>query len=191
MEAIDLLLSRRSVLAGNLTEPGPNPAELKTILTAGLRVPDHGRVEPWRIQVLEAEGQAALARVLGAIHRRENPGATEKMVEAEAQRALKGPVMLVVTSHPNPEKFEKVPLMEQKASCGALCQNILLAAHALGFAAQWLTGWPAYHPKVKRALGHDPETEIVGFIHIGTPAEPPTERKRPVLEEIVSEWTGS
>ena len=137
MEAIDLLLSRRSVLAGNLTEPGPNPAELKTILTAGLRVPDHGRVEPWRIQVLEAEGQAALARVLGAIHRRENPDATDKMVEAEAQRALKGPVLLVVTSHPKPEKFEKVPLMEQKASCGALCQNILLGYLDIGIPASY------------------------------------------------------
>ncbi len=190
MDAIDLLLSRRSVLAGNLVEPGPSPAELKTILTAGLRVPDHGRVEPWRVQVLGPEGQVALADVLGAIHRRENPQATEKMVEAERQRALKGPVLLVVTSHPNPEKFEKVPLMEQKATCGALCQNLLLAAHALGYAAQWLTGWPAYHPEVRTALGHGPETEIIGFIHIGTPAEPPVERKRPVLDEIVTTWTG-
>ena len=65
-----------------------------------------------------------------------------------------------------------------------------MAAHALGYAAQWLNGWPAYHPEVKLALGHAPETEIIAFIHIGTPAEPPTERKRPVLEEIVSEWTG-
>jgi len=191
MEAIDLLLSRRSVLAGNLTEPGPGPAELETILTAGLRVPDHGRIEPWRIQVLGPQGQAALAEVLGLIHLRENPEATEKMVQAERDRALKGPVLLVVTSHPNPAKFEKVPLMEQKASCGAVCQNILLASHALGYAAQWLTGWPAYHPDVKRALGHASETEIFAFIHIGTPAEPPTERKRPALEGIVSEWTGS
>jgi len=191
MEAIDLLLSRRSVLAGNLMEPGPSPAELEAILTAGLRVPDHGRIEPWRIQVLGPEGQAALAEVLGLIHMRENPEATEKMVQAERERALKGPVLLVVTSHPNPAKFEKVPLMEQKASCGALCQNILLASHALGYAAQWLTGWPAYHPDVKRALGHDSETEIFAFIHIGTPAEPPAERKRPVLGEIVTEWTGT
>ena len=80
--------------------------------------------------------------------------------------------------------------MEQQLSGGALCQNILVAAHASGFVAQWLTEWPAFHPEVRKALGHAPETEIIGFIYIGTPTTPPNERPRPTLEQVVSEWTG-
>jgi len=187
---IDLLLTRRSVLAKDLVEPGPSEQALQTILAAGLRVPDHGRVEPWRVQVLHEAAQAAFATICGEIFERENPAANDTLVKSEYERMQRAPVLLVVTSHPDPQRFEKVPATEQLLSAGALCQNMLIAAQALGFGAQWVTGWPAYHPQIKTALGHGADTDIVGFVHIGTPAEPPRERPRPNPEVIVSEWRG-
>ncbi len=185
---IDLLLSRRSVLAKNLEDPGPTARQLQTILAAGLRVPDHGRVEPWRIQVLHKAAQASLARVCRDVFERENTEASEVLIEAEHARMQRSPILLVVSSHPDPQRFVKVPAVEQLLSAGALCQNMLIAAQALGFGAQWVTDWPAYHPEIRTALGHAADTEIVGFIHIGTRAEPPRERPRPDPEAIVSEW---
>jgi len=185
---IDLLLSRRSVLAKDLVEPGPSDADLETIIAAGLRVPDHGRVEPWRIQVLHKPAQLALAARCAEIFERDNPDANDALRAAERERMQRSPLLLVVTSHVDPTRFAKVPAMEQLLSAGAVCQNILIAAQALGYGAQWVTGWPAYHADVRVALGHDAATDVVGFIHLGTPASPPNERPRPERAAIVSEW---
>ena len=185
---IDLLLRRRSVLAKDLGEPGPNAGQLETILAAGLRVPDHGRVEPWRIQVLHKAAQGSLAAICRRVFERENAGANDALIEAEHERMQRSPVLLVVSSHPDPQRFQKVPAIEQLLSAGAVCQNMLIAAQALGFGAQWVTDWPAYHPEIRTALGHSADTEIVGFVHIGTPPAPPRERPRPDPEIIVSEW---
>lgn len=185
---IDLLLTRRSVLAKDLGEPGPNERELDTILRAGLRIPDHGRAEPWRIQVLDAEAQLALGEFSAELFRREHPDARDVQVEFERQRPQRSPVLLVVSFRPNEQKLAKVPEVEQLLSTGAVCQNILVATQALGFNAQWLTDWPAYHPEIRRFLGHDEQTRIAGFIHIGTAAAPPKERPRPDFDAIVSEW---
>lgn len=185
---IDLLLSRRSVLAKDLTEPGPSDDDLDTILSAALRVPDHGRVEPWRIQVLRKPAQRALADRCLAIFERDNPGASDALRAAEHERMQRSPLLLVVSSHPDPRRFDKVPAIEQLLSAGALCENVLLAAYALGYGAQWVTGWPAYHPEVRAALGHGRDTDIVGFVHLGTAAAPPRERPRPDPAAIVSDW---
>ena len=185
---IDLLLTRRSVLAMNLVEPGPDDDALSLILQAGIRVPDHGRCEPWRIQVLRKEAQNELSKACVEIFKRENPDAGEAQIEAEGTRLQRSPLLLVVTSHPNPKKFVKVPEIEQTLSSAAVCQNILIATQALGFNAQWVTDWPAYHPGVRTELGHSSDTKIVGFIHIGTANQPPNERPRPEFETIVSEW---
>lgn len=189
MEAIDLLAERRSVIANNITEPGPSAKELETILTAGLRVPDHGRIFPWRIQILDKDGQTSLGDIFAECFKRDYPNATEEDIETERQRPQRAPVLLAITAHLNHERAAKVPLMEQKLSGGALCQNILNAAHAMGYVAQWLTEWPSYHPKVRQALGHDVNTEIIGFIYIGSATEPPSERKRAELDDVVSHWT--
>jgi nitroreductase len=188
---IDLLLTRRSVLAANLVDPEPEGEDLDRILRAAIRVPDHGRAEPWRIQIVRKDAQRNLGELCGAIFARENPGAADALLEAERQRLQRAPLLLVVTFHPNPEKFRKVPEVEQRLSCAAVCQNILIAAQALNFNAQWLTDWPAYDAEVRAALGHDRDTEIIGFIHIGTAAEAPKERPRPDFDDIVSEWTPS
>ena len=189
MDTIDLLLTRRSVVAKDMGEPGPDAATLEKILAAGIRVPDHGKLGPWRIQVLHKPGQAALGEVLATIFAAEHPEAEERQVELERQRPQRAPVLLAVTARVDPH-HPKIPLMEQQLSGGALCQNILVAAHASGFVAQWLTEWPSYHPAVRQALGHSPDTEISGFIYIGTSTSPPNERPRPAFETVVSEWTG-
>ena len=172
----------------NLGEPGPDDDTLKIILSAGVRVPDHGGIEPWRIQVLRGDAQRVFGKTCAAIFERENPDATAATIEAEHERPQRSPLLLVVGSHPDPHRFVKVPEIEQILSSAAVCQNILIATRALGFNAQWVTGWPAYHPEVRVALGHSEETRLVGFIHIGTAVEPPKERPRPQLETIVSEW---
>ncbi len=185
---IDLLLTRRSVLAKDLGEPGPNERELQTILQAGLRIPDHGRAEPWRIQVLDRSAQLALGEFSAELFQRENPDATAVQVVYERERPQRSPVLLVVTFRPNEKKLAKIPEVEQLLSTGAVCQNILIAIHALGYNAQWLTDWPAYHTEIRRFLGHDERTQIVGFIHIGTAVAPPKERPRPEFDAVVSDW---
>ena len=188
---INLLLTRRSVLAKALGEPGPNDQQLQTILRAGLRIPDHGRAEPWKIQVLDAAAQLALGEFSATLFRSENPKAKDVLIEFERERPQRSPVLLIVSFHPNKQKLTKIPEVEQLLSTGAVCQNILVATQALGYNAQWVTDWPAYHPEIRHFLGHDEETQIVGFIHIGTAAEPPKERPRPDLDSIVSEWKPS
>ncbi len=187
----DLLLSRRSVLAIKMREPGPTDKDLDIILRAAIRVPDHGRIEPWRIQVIRKPAQKRLGELYAELYTRDNPDASDKQIEVERHKPQRAPVLLVVSAHPDPERFEKIPRIEQLMSCGAACQNMLIAAEALGYAAQWITGWPAYHPGVRRALGHGADTDIVGFIYLGSrPEEPPKERPRPVFEDIVSHWDG-
>ena len=185
MNAIELLSTRRSVLARQLHEPGPDAETLRDILRIGLRVPDHGKIEPWRIQVLDEEARTQLGGRIAQVYAREHPEADDDAVAAERVKHVYGPTMLVVSCHPNPDKFAKVPLIEQQLSCGAVCLNLLSAATAHGFGAQWITGWPAYHPDVKRALGIEEAAYLIGFVHIGSRAEPPKERPRPDLARVV------
>jgi nitroreductase len=171
--------------------PGPSDPDLRRILSAGIRVPDHGRIEPWKIQVLRKVGQDRMAALYSEIYSAENPDASEVQIAAEQAKPLHAPIMLVVSSHPDAGRFKKIPLIEQQLSVGAVCQNILIGATALGYAAQWITGWPAYHPKVRQALGHSADTVIAGFIYLGShPHSPPKERARPDYDSVVSSWDG-
>lgn len=187
---VDFLRTRRSVIAAKLGEPGPDAAALDTIIEIGLRVPDHSRCGPWRIQILHKDGQAKLGDFVAAQFAKDNPNASPDQVEYWRNRPQSAPVLLVVTCHPNQEKLVKIPLWEQVLSGGALCQNLLNGAHALGFAAQWLTEWPAYHGEVRKFLGHDAETEVYGFMFIGSALEQPSERRRIGADEVVSVWPG-
>lgn len=189
MDALDLLLTRRSVVAKNLGEPGPSAEQLEQILTAGIRVPDHGKIGPWRIQVLDKQGQAALGDILADLYLQDNPETEERLVEIERERPQRCPILLIVTAKIDPH-HPKIPALEQRLSGGAVCQNLLLAAHATGFAAQWLTQWPAFDARVLKALGHGEDADMIGMIYIGTPTEPPAERNRATLDQVVSHWTG-
>ena len=187
--ALDLLLTRRSQVAAKMVAPGPDDKQLEKIISAGLRVPDHCRAEPWRIQNISSEGRRRLVDLQTELFMAENDESQKPKLNILNQITLQTPVILVVTSHLNPEKFDKAPLVEQLLSGGALCQNILVAAHAMGYVAQWLTGWRAYHDQIKSILGHNSETDILGFIHIGSTEAPLSERPRPEYKNIVSQWS--
>jgi nitroreductase len=187
-EFVDFLLKRRSVVARMMTGPGPDADALDKILRTGLRVPDHGRLTPWRFIVIRGEAREKMSDVVEAAYRKKNPEAIDEQVEIERERFLRAPVVVAVASHTNPA--HKIPEWEQILSSGAACQNMLTAALSMGFAAQWITEWPAYDDGVKAALGLEPADRIAGFLYFGSMTEAPTDRDRPDYAAIVSEWTG-
>jgi nitroreductase len=185
-ETLDLLLRRRSVKALELTEPGPDTGQLDAILRAGIRVPDHGKIGPWRFIRFLGEARSAFGDVLVEAFRAANPGETIERAQLERNRFMRAPVVIAVVSSVIRE--HKVPEWEQVLSSGAVCQNMLVATHALGYAAQWLTEWYAYDAGVARALQLGEHERIAGWIYIGTPRRAPSERERPRLEQRVSDW---
>ena len=182
-ETIDLLLRRRSLVVAKQTEPGPSPEDLDTILRCAIRVPDHAKLEPWRIQVVQKEAQQKLGKAFADIFKKNNPEAEVARVEAERQRPGRAPLLLIVSTK---IESERIPRWEQILSGGAVCQNILIAATALGYASQWLSEWVNYNEDVKAHLGIAESDEILGFMYIGTASEQPKERPRPELENIIS-----
>ncbi len=183
---LDLLLNRRSVVAANMTEPGPTSEELELILRAGIRVPDHGKLAPWRIKILYKPGQKKLGEQLAEVYQKNNPNANQAVIEREQLRPQRAPILLVIAAFLQAEC--KIPLLEQRLSGGAVCQNILTATHSLGYVGQWLTEWPTYDPEVKQALGFGDQEEIIGFLYLGTAKEPPKPRKRAELDDVVQVW---
>lgn len=182
---IDFLLSRRSVLADMMDGPGPSDAELRQIVGAGIRVPDHGRLMPWRFVVIRGGARHELGEVIGEAFRRDNPDAEAKRVDRERLRFTRAPVVVAVVSQVN--KAHKIPEWEQILSSGAACQTMLIAALSMGYAAQWLTEWYAYDPLVGEALGLHGDDRVAGFLYIGN-ADAPNDRVRPTYEDVVSEW---
>lgn len=183
---LDHLLSRRSVSANALGEPGPDSGQLTQILTAAARVPDHKKLVPWRFIVFQGAAREAFGRVLAEVCRTEEPDPSAFRLETEAKRFLRAPVVVAVVSCA--AKNPVVPEWEQVLSAGAACQNLIVAATALGFGAQWITEWYASSGGVKRALHLAESERVAGFIYIGTSREKPEERERPELTEIVTAW---
>jgi nitroreductase len=179
---IDLLLSRRSGSAKAMKEPGPSKKQLAQILQAGSRAPDHGKLFPWRFIVFEGKGRERAGDILAEVMKAE--GERDKQVEEERARFLRAPVVIGVVSAAREQ--HKIPVWEQELSAGAVCQNILVAATALGFVANWLSEWYAYHPVVKDRLGLKPGERIAGFIYIGTAKDDLEERPRPEMDRIVT-----
>ncbi len=182
---IDLLLKRRSLVVANMTNPGPSVEELRIILRCATRVPDHGKLTPWRISVIQGNARKEVGQIWGDTFREKNPDATEEQIQAEYERPARAPVMLVVSTK---IESDRVPEWEQILSGAAVCQNTLVAATALGYHAQWLSEWPNYDDDVKREMGLAPEDQFLGFIYIGTAERPPVERPRPELSDVVSYW---
>lgn len=173
VETLEFLQKRRSVLARNMTGPGPDAAQVKTLLSIAARVPDHGKLAPWRFVVLEGDARAKLGRIAA-------DALGDEAVAAHYERA---PCVVAILACP--KEHPKIPRSEMILSAGAACMNLLTAAQAMGFAAQWLTGAAAYEDAVLKALGGGDGDEIAGFIYIGTASEPPSERARPDLDDIV------
>lgn len=184
---LSLLSSRRSGKPRDLAAPGPDAATLEQMCAIAARTPDHGKLAPWRFVIVDPEARAALATVITDAFRAERPEAKRIEIEALEQFAHQAPALVVVLSSPRPESH--IPLWEQELSAGAACMNLLHAAHAMGFAGGWLTGWPAFSDRVRDAFGAAPE-RIAGFVFIGTPGKPLEERPRPDTGAVTSHWRG-
>jgi nitroreductase len=185
-DAIELLKTRRSVKPREMTPPGPSAAELETILTIGARVPDHGKLAPWRFIVFEGDAQARAGEIIAKVFARKNPNASTAEIEMEKRRLTDAPLVIGVVSFTRPHP--KVPAWEQELSAGASAMNMVTAATALGYGACWLTGWFAFDRDVLEGLGLKADERLAGFIHIGTPSKPSQDRPRPSLSDIVTRF---
>jgi nitroreductase len=156
------------------------------MLKAASRVPDHKKLVPWRFLLFQGEARAAFGKVLAEVCRAEeqDPGAFR--LENEAKRFLRAPLVIAVISRV--VKNPAAPDWEQILSAGAACQNLIVAAAALGYGTQWITEWYGYSPGIRRALGLADNERVAGFVYIGTPKEKPEERERPKLADIVAPW---
>lgn len=181
------LNTRRTIPAAQLGEPGPDAETLQAILKIAARVPDHGKLAPWRFILYGAESRAAVVDGLVRIAEA-HPEEKERQVRtAKARGFADAPLVVGVVSTADPD-HPKIPAWEQQLSAGAVCLNLLHAAKAYGFSAQWLTGWYAYDAEAARWLGLEKGERFAGLVHVGTPRIPPTERDRPDVETLTSTW---
>ena len=183
--ATALLATRRSGKPRDMVAPGPDSNQLAQILSTAIRTPDHGKLAPWRIVVIDADRRAAFAELLRTAYLAQKPTAGAKELEAADQFAHQAPTLVVVLSAPI---LGKIELWEQELSAGAVCMNLLAATHAAGFVGGWLTTWAAYSDIVRDALGGGPDDRIAGFMFLGTPSRPLDERPRPALDSVVTHW---
>ena len=185
-DCLDLLLRRRSVSAQALREPGPTPDELETLLTVAARVPDHGKLVPWRFIVIEHDGRHRIGEALARAFKADQPDASEDKVALERERLSRAPLVVAVVSRAKPHP--KIPEWEQVLSAGAVCMNLVLGANAMGYGTSWVTGWYAFDRRILDVLGLGPNERIAGFIQIGRVVDPPAERPRPALSDIVTRF---
>jgi len=183
-ECLSLLQQRRSVAAHLLEGPGPDPAQLDTLLAIASRVPDHGRLVPWRFIVIEGEARLRIGETIAAAFQADQPDADADLVARERGRLARAPLVVAVVSRARPHV--KIPDWEQVLSAGAVSMNLLTAAGAMGFGATWITEWYAFDRRVLDALGLAPDERIAAFVHIGTAREKPADRPRPNLADIVT-----
>lgn len=183
----DLLASRRSGKARDMLAPGPTDAQLAAMLSAAMRVPDHGKLTPWRFVVVETSARPALATLLVDSYGKEKPLASKTEVEAMRNFALQAPSLVVLMAKLNPQSH--IPIWEQELSVGAAAMQLLNAGHAMGFVGNWLTGWASYSAAVAAALCEEGE-RIAGFFFFGTAGKPLEDRIRPEAETVVRRWPG-
>jgi nitroreductase len=189
MEALEAVLTRQSVAPTFLGEPGPDDAALARILAAGACAPDHGKLRPWRFIVIRGPARARLGEVFAAALVRRQPDAPKAAIEQERARPLRAPLLIAVAAR-IASQHPKIPEIEQILSTAAAAQNILLAAHAQGFGAKWLTGANAYDEHVKSTLGLAPDDRVLGFIHLGTVDGSPPAVPHADAREHTVEWQG-
>jgi nitroreductase len=182
-EVLDRLFHRRSAPAPTLTAPGPSRDEIDFLIRIGLRVPDHGKIGPWRIVRFTTEAKAKLVEALVSLAQSQPE---PKKAEVALLKMSTPPEMLLIVS--SPIQPHKIPLWEQQLSAAAVCQNLLIAAGAMGYGANWITDWYSYDAEAKALMGLTPDENVAGFIYLGTPNEPPLERDRPNYDERISWW---
>jgi nitroreductase len=185
MQAIDLLLTRRSARA--LTAPAPDAATLELILASAARAPDHGRLRPWRFVVIHEAARTRFGQLLADSLKRSHPGSSAEALQREAHKAQRAPLIVVVAARCS--TGGKIPAVEQLLAVGAAAHAMMLSAIALGFGAMWKTGAAAYDEAVRSGLGLEPADAVVGFIYLGTPSGAPQALPPDELTGLVSELT--
>ncbi len=186
LDTLAMLARRRSVPPPALAAPGPTAAQRDELLALAARVPDHGKLAPWRFVLFEGEARERAGVVLAEVLRAADPATSEKRLEIERKRLMQAPLVVAVVSRAAPHV--KIPEWEQVLSVGAVCMNLTIAANAMGFATSWLTEWMAYDAAARAALGLAEHERIAGFIYVGTPTTVIEDRVRPVMSEIVSHF---
>jgi nitroreductase len=187
--ALQFLRSRRSVPAAQLQPPGPTPDQLREIVATAIRVPDHGKLTPWRLITFTGDAGARYGAALADLHVRVDPGVPAAKLAKDRERFAHSPVIVAVVARID-EAIAKVPAQEQLLSAGCLGFNLLLAAQAAGFAAQWLTGWSCYDREAAKLLGLADNERAIAYIHIGSRGAEPPERKRPDVDQVLGGWRG-
>ena len=184
-DLINFLKSRRSTTAKTMISGHIKESDLNDILACGIRVPDHGALNPWSLTVISDNARSRVGEeILAPEYILNYPEATKEEINFEKKRFLRASVVIAVLFKPVLHK--KIPLWEMELSTGAVCSNILVAAQSLGYAAQWLTEWYSYNDKMIRAVGGNPETDkLAGFIYIGDKEKEPIERRRPKSEKVI------
>lgn len=185
MEALKLLQTRYSAL--KLDGPAPSAAAVDAMLEAASRAPDHGRLRPWRLILIEGAARLAFGEILAASLARRNSLAGDQALAREREKALRAPLIVVVATRC--DRSSKTPVVEQIVSAGCAAHALMLAAFAQELGAMWRTGEAAYDEMVKRALGIDADDLIIGFIYVGTDVGGVASRPRPVVQECVDRWT--
>ena len=183
--ALSLLKTRRSGRPREMVGPGPSDEELRQILEIAMRVPDHGKLAPWRFVIVGKDQREQFALLLRRALQEEDPCAGPAHHEKADEFARQGEALIVLVS--SPIQDHKIPVWEQELSAGAAAMNLLHAAHAMGYVGGWITGWEAYSPKVNAAFA-EPGERIAGFVYIGTDSAPQEDRERPALADIVTRW---
>ncbi|WP_422038253.1 nitroreductase family protein [Roseibium sp.] len=184
---LDFLRKRRSHPSITMAEPGPSADQIKDLLTIAARVPDHGKLAPWRFILFGAAQGEAVGRRLATIHEQRQGPLDEDQRQKELTRFTRAPLVIGVVS--TAAEHPKIPVWEQQLSAGAVCMNLVTAAAAAGFASQWLTEWYSFDKEAARFLGAGDNEQFAGFVHVGTPTQAPVERPRPDLSALVSEWS--
>lgn len=185
--SLEFLARRLSVPSRQLGAPGPAQDQLDQLLSTAIRVPDHGRLSPARLLLIRGDSRLRFGEQLAQIHARKEPDAPPAVLGKDRERYTNAPVIVVVIARVL--SGHKVPEQEQVLSAGCVAYNLLLGAQALGFGAQWLTGWAAYDREVAGLLGLAENERVIGFVHIGSVLEPASEHARPALADVLGEWS--
>lgn len=184
---VRLLQTRRSASAKAMGEPGPTAEQFARLMQIAVRVPDHGKLTPWRFILFEGEARAAAGQVLAERWGEMNPDHGAAMLGEQAGMFMRAPMVLAVISraceHP------KIPVWEQELSAGAVCQNILVAATAMGIGCQWITGWYAFDRAVLQRFGVAGDEKVAGFIYLGTSLHNGGDRPRPEPDDLLTRWS--
>jgi nitroreductase len=186
-DTLEMLRRRRSVAPQMMTGPGPSDSEIADLLAIAARVPDHGKLAPWRFILVQGEARDRLGELAADVFARANPGADADRLAVERGRFSRAPLVIAVVSAAAPHV--KIPEWEQVLSSGAVCMNLVVAANAMGYVTSWITEWPAYDREFLTRFGLKPHEKISGFINIGR-GTPPEDRTRPVMADVVTRWNG-